>query len=158
MRKRFWLVAMLAAAVMVVFAVSSAPVGARPVISDNPAADQAGGGSANNPKADVQQGNHFCGANHPEFPVIGFVNYHRSGTTVSVNFHLKGAAAKTSYRIELWGDTCTRFGILGTVTTNPHGVANLTGSATVPAASTRFFATAFGPNGYNDTPAVTLSP
>ena len=157
MRKRSWLVAMLAAALMVVFAVSSAPVGARPVISDNPAADQ-GGGSANNPKADIQQGNFFCGANHPELAVIGFVNYHRSGNTVSVNFHLKGAVPKTSYRIELWGDACTPFGILGTVTTNPHGVANLTASQTVPAASTRFFATAFGPTGYNDTPAVTLSP
>jgi hypothetical protein len=44
------------------------------------------------------------------------------------------------------------------LTTNPHGVANLTGSMTVPAASTRFFATALGPTGYNDTPAVTLSP
>jgi hypothetical protein len=37
-------------------------------------------------------------------------------------------------------------------------VANGNGDVSVPAGSTRFFATAFGPNGYNDTPAVTLTP
>jgi len=44
------------------------------------------------------------------------------------------------------------------VTTNANSVANGNGSVDVPAASTRFFATSFGPNGFNDTPAVTLTP
>jgi hypothetical protein len=70
MGKRFWLVAVLAAAI-VAFAVSSSPVGARPVIADNPASEQ-GAGSANNPKANIQQGNFFCGADHPELAVIGY--------------------------------------------------------------------------------------
>jgi hypothetical protein len=156
MGKRSWFVAVLAAATLVAFAVSSSPVGARPVVADNPAAQ--GAGSANNPKANIQMGNNLCGTDHPELPVIGFSNYHRSGNTVSINFHLKKATPKTSYRIELWGNFCSFFGIVKTVTTNGHGVANVNGSVAVPAASTRFFATALGPSGYNDTPAVTLAP
>ena len=136
-------------------AVAVAAVCALLVVSPLSAAQ---GESPNNPKADVQAGNFFCGADMSALPVIGFVNYHRQGNTVSVNFHLKGAAPNTSYRIELWGNACSFFGILGTTTTNSKGVANLSGSMTVPAASTRFFATAWGPNIYNDTPAVTLTP
>jgi hypothetical protein len=115
-------------------------------------------GSDNNPKADIQSGNFFCGADLPALPVIGFTNYHRTGNTVSINFHLKGATPNTTYQIELWGNACTFFGIITTVTTNKQGVANANGSMTVPAASTRFFATALGPTGYSDTPAVTLTP
>jgi hypothetical protein len=157
MRKRFWGVAVLALVALVVLALSTSPVGARPVVADNPAGPQ-GAGSSNNPKANIQQGNLFCGADRADLPVIGFSNYHRSGNAVSVNFHLKNAMPKATYRIELWGDSCSFFGIVKTVKTNPHGVANATGSVTVPAASSRFFATALGPNGYNDTPAVTLAP
>jgi hypothetical protein len=115
-------------------------------------------GSANNPKADIQSGNAFCGIDFPALPVIGFTNYHREGNTVSVNYHLKGALPNATYQVELWGDFCTFFGVITTVTTNANGVANGNGSLDVPAASTRFFATGLGPNGYNDTPAVTLAP
>lgn len=38
--------------------------------------------SPNNPKADIQSGNFFCGADVPTLPVIGFTNYHRTGDTV----------------------------------------------------------------------------
>jgi len=115
-------------------------------------------GSPNNPKADIQSGNAFCGIDASTLPVIGFTNYHRDGDTVSVNYHLKGALPNAMYRIELWGNTCSFFGVVTTVTTNANGVANGNGSVTVPSASTRFFATGLGPNGYNDTPAVTLAP
>jgi hypothetical protein len=178
MRKRTWIVAVLAIAALVALALSSSSVGAPPVHGNKPpgksgvgnanqpagkgsakkSANKGGADSANNPKAKIQQGNHFCGADRPDLPVIGFSNYHRSGNTVSVNFHLKKAMPKASYRIDLWGDACSFFGVVGTVTTNSHGVANVSGSVTVPAASTRFFATAAGPNGFNDTPAVTLTP
>ena len=114
--------------------------------------------SPNNPKADIQSGNSFCGADLTALPVIGFTNYHRQGNVVSFNFHLKNALPNTTYRIELWGDFCSFFGITDTITTNSKGVANSYSSQTVPAASTRFFATALGPNGYNDTPAVILTP
>ena len=114
--------------------------------------------SPNNPKADVQMGNFFCGADLTAAPVIGFVNYHRDGNVVSFNFHLKNATPNANYRVELWGNSCTFFGVADTITTNSKGVANSNSSITVPATSTRFFATVWGPNGYNDTPAVTLTP
>ncbi len=110
--------------------------------------------SPKNPKANIQSGNFFCGAN-TALPVMGFTNYHRQGNTVSIEYHLKNGIPNSTYRVELWGNSCSFFGVVTTVTTNSHGVANGNGSITVPAASTRFFATAWGPNGYNDTPAVT---
>jgi hypothetical protein len=121
-------------------------------------ASTAGADSPNNPKAPIQFGNAFCGFDFPDLPVVGFANYHRQGNTVSVNFHLKGAPPNTTYQIELWGDFCTFLGVMTTVTTNKNGVANANASLTVPAALTRFFATGLGPNGYNDTTAVTLVP
>jgi hypothetical protein len=36
---------------------------------------------------------------------------------VSVNFHLKNAMPKAGYRIELWGNRCSFFGIVKTVKT-----------------------------------------
>jgi hypothetical protein len=114
--------------------------------------------SGNNPKADIQSGNQFCGADIPTLPVIGFTNYHRQGNTVSIEYHLKNGIPNSTYTISLWGNACTFFGNVTTVTTNGNGVANGNGSISVPAASTRFFATGLGPNGFNDTPAVTLNP
>jgi len=135
------------------FAVAAAAVLALVVL-----ALPAGAASGNNPKASIQSGNASCGANVSSLPVIGFTNYHRVGNTVSVEYHLKKAIPNSTYLVELWGDSCSFFGIVTTVKTNGNGVANGNGSVTVPASSTRFFATAFGPNGYNDTPAVTLNP
>lgn len=115
--------------------------------------------SANNPKSDIQAGNGYCGADVPSLAVIGFVNYHRSGNDVTITYHLKGARPNEDYTVQLWGDACTYFGTVGTVTTNSNGVANLTGTITVPATTTRIFATAWNNNSYwNDTPAVTLAP
>ena len=112
----------------------------------------------NNPKADIQAGNGACGADLTALPVVGFTNYHRTGNSVSVQYHLKNALPNATYVVQLWGDACSYFGTVTTITTNSNGVANGTGSLTVPATSTRFFATAWGPNGWNDTPAVTLAP
>ena len=114
--------------------------------------------SPNNPKTDIQSGNANCGFSIPALPVIGFTNYHRQGNTVSVNYHLKNGIPNATYQVELWGDFCSFFGVVTTVTTNKNGVANGNGSVTVPAASTRFFAAGFGPNGYNDAVAVELLP
>ena len=112
----------------------------------------------NNPKADIQAGNGACGADLTALPVVGFTNYHRTGNSVTVQYHLKNALPNATYVVQLWGDACSYFGTVTTITTNSNGVANGTGSLTVPATSTRFFATAWGPNGWNDTPAVTLAP
>src|SRR5947207_11281375 len=98
----------------------------------------ASAGSANNPKANIQSGNHFCGADLAALPVIGFTNYHRQGNTVSIEYHLKNAIPNATYRVDLWGNACTFFGVVTTVTTNRKGVANGNGKITVPATSTRF--------------------
>jgi len=135
------------------FAVAAAAVVALVVL-----ALPAGAASGKNPKANIQSGNAFCGANVSSLPVIGFTNYHRVGNTVSVEYHLKKAIPNSTYVVELWGDSCSFFGVVTTVKTNSNGVANGNGSVAIPASSTRFFATALGPNGFNDTPAVTLNP
>jgi hypothetical protein len=113
--------------------------------------------SAENPKADIQQENFFCGADLPDLSVIGFTNYHRlDATTVSVNYHLKNAAPNTEYEVQLWGDFCSFFGVVETVTTNKNGVANGNGTVTVPEGVTRFFATSWDGTTFHDTPAVEL--
>jgi hypothetical protein len=109
--------------------------------------------------APIQSGNAYCGADESSFPVIGFTNYHRNdATTVSVNYHLKKAIPNSTYYVQLWGNGCDYLGTVAIITTNSNGVANGNGDVTVPATATRFFATAYGPNGYNDTPAITLTP
>jgi hypothetical protein len=113
--------------------------------------------SGHTAKADIQSGNFFCGAN-TALPVIGFTNYNRVGDTVQIEYHLKDAIPNATYTVELWGNVCSFFGSVDTITTNSNGVANGQGSVTVPPSVTRFFATSFGPNGFNDTPAVTLTP
>ena len=123
----------------------------------------AGAESPNNPKADIQQGNGFCGADLPALPVIGFANYHRTGNTVTVQYHLKNGHPNTEYSIvSLWTAPCTYLGDFSApITTNKNGVANATGSITVPAGATQFFATSasFSPTfQWHDTPMVTLLP
>jgi hypothetical protein len=164
MRKRFLTAAMVVSVAMLGVLMSSGTVGARPV--DGPegvrvSAAQAGSnGSANNPKAPIQENNSFCGADLPALRVIGFVNYHRTDNTVKVNWHFKDATPNFTYQIQLWRDACTFHATLGTITTNKNGVGNLTASVTVPATSTRFFATASKPvpGFFDDTPAVILLP
>lgn len=113
--------------------------------------------SGHTAKSDIQSGNAYCGAETP-LPVIGFTNYNRVGNVVHVEYHLKNGIPDSTYYVQLWGDGCDFFGSVATVTTNDNGVANGNGDVTVPPTSTRFFATAFGPNGANDTPAVILTP
>lgn len=163
MRKRFLTAAMVASVATLGVLMSSATVGARPVGPDGLqlGATQAGGnGSANNPKAPIQENNAACGADLPALRVIGFVNYHRTGNTVTINWHFKDAMPNFTYQIQLWRDACTFHAILGTITTNKKGVGNLTASVAVPPTSTRFFATAFKPvpGFFDDTPAVILLP
>lgn len=109
--------------------------------------------------ANIQSGNAFCGFNAAYLPVIGFTNYHRyDNNTVHVNYRLREGIPNSTYYVQLWGDACSFFGSVATITTASDGSARGEGSVAIPHTSTRFFATAFGPNGYNDTPAVTLLP
>ena len=151
MRKRFFTVTVITLATAVGVLLSSPTVGARPAVSDSPA-------SASNAKADIQEGNLGCGFGTGK-PVIGFVNFHRLGNRVSINFHLKDGSPNTNYVVSLWGQGCSFAAFLGSTTTNQNGVANFTGSTTVPPALTRFFATGWGgPLFFNDTTTVTLEP
>jgi hypothetical protein len=157
MSKRLLAAALIALVATVVLLVSSPTVGARLAELES-AGVSAAGSSPNNPQEDIQQGNFFCGADLPALPVIGFTNFHRTGNTVSINFHLRNAIPNATYQVSLWGAVCSFFGVVDTVTTNRNGVANASGSVTVPSLVTRFFATGLGPNGFNDTPAVILLP
>lgn len=153
MRKRFLTVALIALVAAIGVLLSSPTVGAKPVYGDSP-------GSSNNPKEDIQENNNLCGADVTTARVLGFANYHRTGNTVTVNWHFKDGMPNFTYQIQLWRDFCTFHAVLGTITTNQNGVANLTASTTVPPTSTRFFATAFKPvpTFFDDTPAVILTP
>jgi hypothetical protein len=154
MSRKFTAATLVAAIAAVAFLVLSSTVGARPMDMD------AAQGSANNPRADIQENNSACGADLPALRVIGFVNYHRTGNIVKVNWHFRDAMPNFTYQIQLWRDACTFHAVLGTITTNQNGVGNLTASTTVPPTSTRFFATAFKPvpGFFDDTPAVILTP
>ena len=119
-----------------------------------------GAASANNPKANIQYGNAFCGVDVPTLPVAGFVNFHRSGNTVRLNVHLKRALPRNAYQVQLWSGDCVFLGAAaGTVTTNKKGVANANVRFAVPGAVTTFFATIYdadGPVVFSDTTIVTL--
>jgi hypothetical protein len=121
------------------------------------------GGSAespDDPKADIQQGNYFCGADLSTLPVIGFAKYQRSGETVSVKFRLKSARPDHTYYISLWTRCSPLSALPGVaVTTNKKGVANVNLSVDVPLAITLVHATAYSSSTfYDNTPAVTLEP
>jgi hypothetical protein len=121
--------------------------------------------SDNNPQADIQQGNGFCGFNDTALPVIGFANYHRVGDTITVNYHIKDGRPDTVYHFSLWANPgCFPVGTLPDVTTNDNGVANANGDITLTGkntALTTFFATSWDLHPafeWNDTPNVTLTP
>ena len=70
--------------------------------------------------------------------VTGFANFqlNSDGTTVSEEFHLKGALPDTTYDVYAYSNFCSFDKYLGAVTTNHNGVANLTGTFTIPAGGT----------------------
>ncbi len=102
----------------------------------------AGADSANNPAAPVFQGDASC-CFQQTGTVFGFTNYHRVGNTVSIEYHIKSGVPNSTYTVELWVHLCSYFGSVTTVTTNANGGANGNGDITVPAGSTRFFASSW---------------
>jgi hypothetical protein len=114
--------------------------------------------SSHSAKAPIQAGNASCGGNETTDKVIGTTSYHRLGDTVKISYDLKHALPNSEYTVELWGNSCEEFAVVGEVITNKKGVAKVVGDVTVPAGSVRFFATSLGPEGFNDTPAVELLP
>ena len=119
--------------------------------------------NASNAKAGIYLDKADCGGpNTSGYQQAGFVNYHRVGDTVTINYHLKGASPGATYYVWLVTTPCPTHGPapLGTVTTNDNGVGNGVFSATVPSGDTEFYATsATNPNAappYNDSVFVTL--
>jgi hypothetical protein len=117
--------------------------------------------NADNANAATLAGKADCGSTNTNFSAIGFVNYHRVGDTLSLNYHLQGALPNATYTVQMWGPPCNFLATLGTVKTNSNGVGNADFSMPIPFGRTQFFATsyesspAFGP--YNDTVSITLS-
>jgi hypothetical protein len=112
--------------------------------------------SPNNPKADVQRGNQACGEDR-SYEAMGFVNYHRTGDRVRVQFHIKDGEPNRTYHVQLWEWNSGSFAcnFVGPflaeqsfpwgkeVTTNRKGVANANISVEVDPSWTRFFAAAW---------------
>ena len=64
--------------------------------------------------------------------VVGFVNYHLSGTTLMLNIHIMGGSPNTTYGVILFeGNNCSPAYYGASLTTNGNGVGNATESFTV---------------------------
>ncbi len=112
--------------------------------------------NASNAKATTFARKADCGSPNTNFTSLGFVNFHRQGNTVAVNYHLKNAQPNATYIVELWQAPCNFVATFGSVTTNSNGVGNGNFEVTVPSASTQFFATSLFGGFFNDTTTVTL--
>ena len=83
----------------------------------------------------VNQDEGFCqvgGA--PSGQTNGFINVHRDGNTLLVNFHLRDAAPDASYQIN---QSCVR-GDIARLTTNANGVGDVTFSEQISSGETQF--------------------
>jgi hypothetical protein len=111
-------------------------------------------------EAFIQSGNEDCGENLPNLPGIGVATYHRTGNIVKVAFDLQRGIPDSKYGVSLWGrysfGLCMEVAFVGALGTNKRGEGYVSGEVEVPAESTSLFATGEGPDGYNDTTAVTL--
>ena len=118
--------------------------------------------AASHARVSTFEGKADCGSPNTNFPIIGFVKFHRFGNTVDINYHLKNAAPNTTYTVELWQPTpCSLLATVGSVTTNQKGEGDRKFETTVSPTSTQFFATSTAPSPlpfFNDTTTVTLLP
>ncbi len=109
-------------------------------------------------KEPIQEGNGFCGYNATELPVIGSTKYSRKKNVVKFTYKITKGVPNSAYEVELWGNTpsCHDIATVATTVTNSKGKATVKAAVPVSAEETNFFATAWGPNGWNDTPEVIL--
>ena len=106
----------------------------------------------------AQAGNEYCGADMPELPRLAFVEITKKGPwlTVRTSFDGTPASANTAYDVFVFSASCNELGVLGTVTTNAYGVANVTlPKFKLPSGTTSLFIAIQDPsNNWNDTPIV----
>ena len=103
--------------------------------------------------------NAYCGgAFFKNQPVAGFVNFHLSADTTSLQVlvHMKDAAPDATYYIYQYGGFCTYDNFLGTITTNDNGVGNLATTVTVPAGQGSYFV--FMASTAGDAESVSVTP
>jgi hypothetical protein len=102
--------------------------------------------------AQFQFGNGSCGADQPALPILGDVSVTKRAQTIELHVVLDGspAAANTTYELYLYTGGCSQLADMGPVTTDAFGVADVTRHVKTGTVTT-FFATLWGPNGWNDT-------
>jgi len=91
--------------------------------------------------------------------VLGDLAVSKHGKTLSLHVTLDGtpATANTTYDLYLFSGACGQLGLVGQVTTNAFGVADVTFTRVPMSGATTFFASLMGPNGWNDTPIFPAS-
>jgi hypothetical protein len=95
------------------------------------------GASANANGTTLYTNNSYChGAFDTSQPTAGFVNFHVDGTTVNLNYHVKGGRANGTEYVYGYDSFCHFDAYLGSFTTNSNGVGNADLSYTVPAGTT----------------------
>ena len=108
----------------------------------------------------LEYGNENCGGHIEGAPLLGSVEFTRSGGHMTLRVELDGspATADTEYILTLWdaGDCSQIGGDIGTVTTNGFAVANETFTGIRTKGAKTFFATLYNTDldFYNDTTIV----
>lgn len=119
-----------------------------------PSATFAAGNGKWTANTQFQYGNAACGGDLSGLPVLGDLAVSKHGKTLSLHVTMDGspATANTTYDLYLFTGACTQLGLLGQVTTNAFGVADVTFNRVSTGGATTFFASIMGANGWNDTP------
>ena len=101
-----------------------------------------------------QYGNADCGANDVGLPTLGDLVATKHGGSLDLHVSLDGspATASTTYDLYLYDGACNQVGLVGEVTTDAFGVADVTFKRVKGNGSTSYFATLHGTNGWNDSP------
>lgn len=92
----------------------------------------------------LYQNQFFCGgAQNLTQTTDGFVNFHLTGTTVTMNYHVKGGVPNATDSVWGYDGRYCNPVFLGTFTTNANGVGNADFSFTVNPGATSVYTFAF---------------
>jgi hypothetical protein len=119
-------------------------------------------GASNNANGTALYTNQFfCGgAQDLSQPTDGFVNFHVTGDTVTLNYHVKGGLPNATDYVYGYDSFCTNDAFLGSFTTNSNGVGNATFTYTKTTGSTSVWTFAFEQNATSvvDTESLLATP
>ena len=93
-------------------------------------------------------------------PTDGFVNFHVTGNTVTLNYHVKGGLANATVYVYGYDSFCNYDGYLGSLTTNSNGVgnANFTYTATAGFTTVWTFANEVSATGFQTSESLGVTP